>query len=74
MAKVQVGARIDAKVKKVVEAVCESRGLKMNRFIEDAILDKLEELQDVEDILPIRREPTKPFRKLLAELALDDKI
>ena len=53
--------RINERVKKAVEQVCETRGLKMNRFIEEALVDKLEELEDIEDLKKIRCEPTKPL-------------
>ncbi len=46
----QLATRISAEVKKALERVCDERGLKMSRFIEDAILDKLEELEDIEDL------------------------
>jgi hypothetical protein len=44
---VQLNARIDAAVKKVVEEYCRSHGLLINRFVQDALVDRLEELQDV---------------------------
>lgn len=74
MPKTQLATRIDARVKEAIERVCESRGLKMNRFIEDALLDKLEELQDIEDLKAIRCEPTRPLSELLADLKLDGEI
>ena len=61
MSQIQLATRIDAEVKKAVETLCESRGLKMNRFIEDALIDKLEELEDTEDLARIRFEPTRPL-------------
>lgn len=74
MAKTQLATRIDERVKEAIERVCESRGLKMNRFIEDALLDKLEELEDIEDLKAIRCEPTRPLSELLADLKLDGEI
>jgi len=74
MAQVQIATRIDARVKKAVEAVCETRGLKMNRFIEDALVDKLEELEDIEDLKRIRCEPTRPLSEVLESLKLDGKL
>lgn len=74
MTRVQMAARIDGRIKKAVSKLCELRGLKMNRFVEEALLDKLEELQDIEDLKTIRREPTRPFEDVLAELKLDGKI
>ena len=74
MAQVQLATRIDARVKKALEQVCESRGLKMNRFIEDALIDKLEELEDIEDLKRIRCEPTRPLSAILEDLKLDGKV
>ena len=51
--------------------ICESRGLKMNRFIEEALLDKLEELEDVEDLRTLLCEPTRPLTEILKDLKLD---
>jgi len=74
MGQAQLATRIDARVKKAVERVCESRGLKMNRFIEEALLDKLEELEDIEDLKSIRCEPTRALADVLADLKLDGKL
>ena len=43
----QLAARIDARVKEAVEEYCRAKGLKMNRFIETALLDRLEEIEDI---------------------------
>ena len=67
----QIATRIDARVKKAVLRVCKARGLKMNRFVEDALLDKLEEIDDIEDVKQIRFEATRPLADLLADLGLD---
>jgi hypothetical protein len=72
MAQTQLATRVDARVKKAVEEVCNTRGLKMNRFIEDALIDKLEELEDIEDLRKILCEPTRPFAEILRELKLDE--
>lgn len=68
MEMVQLATRIDSRVKKAVEDVCRLRGLKMNRFIEDALVDKLEELQDVDDLKRIRCEPSRPLEDVLRDL------
>jgi predicted HicB family RNase H-like nuclease len=44
MAQAQLATRIDERVKKAIEKVCRARGEKMNHFIQEALLDKLEEL------------------------------
>jgi hypothetical protein len=71
MAQTQLATRIDDRVKKAVEEVCNVRGLKMNRFIEDALIDKLEELEDIEDLVKIRREPSRPLADILRDLNLE---
>lgn len=74
MAQVQLATRIDRRVKKAIEMTCEARGLKISRFVENALIDKLEELSDIEDITKIRREPTRPLEDVIRELGLDDEI
>ena len=71
MATVQINARIDAALKKALEEYCRARGVVMNHFIQEAILDRLEEMEDVEDLRSIRHEPTRPLSEVLAELKLD---
>jgi hypothetical protein len=74
MSTVQISARIDRRLKRVLDEVCRSRGIVMNHFIQEAVLDRLEELQDVEDLKAIRHEPTRPLAEVLAELKLDGSI
>lgn len=74
MPQTQLATRVDERVKRAVEAVCEARGLKMNRFIEDALVDKLEELEDIEDLKAIRCETTRPLGELIRDLGLDDEL
>jgi len=74
MSQVQLAARIDARVKDAMDRLCDARGLKMNRFVEDAIVDKLEELEDIEDLKAIRHEPTRPLSAVLKDLGLDGKL
>ena len=71
MATVQINARIDAALKKALDEYCRSRGIVMNHFIQEAILDRLEEMEDVEDLKALRHEPTRPLSEVLAELKLD---
>ena len=40
----------------------------------EALLDRLEEFEDIEDLKAIRHEPTRPFAELLAELGLDGPV
>jgi hypothetical protein len=74
MAQVQLATRIDSRVKKAIEITCEEHGLKIGRFVENALIDKLEELADIEDIKNIRREPTRPLADVIRSLGLDGKI
>ena len=71
MATVQINARIDARLKKALEEFCRSRGIVMNHFIQEAILDRLEEFEDIEDLKALRHEPTRPLSEVLADLKLD---
>ena len=70
----QLATKIDANVKDALDSFCEERGFKMNRFIEDAILDKLEEYEDVSDIRKLRNESFKPLSSILKELEKSGKI
>ncbi len=74
MAIVQINARIDAALKKALERYCRSRGIVMNHFIQEAIIDRLEELEDVEDLKALRHEPTRPLSEVLSELNLDGSL
>jgi hypothetical protein len=74
MALTQIATRIDSRVKKAIEKTCDARGLKISRFVEDALIDKLEELADIEDIRKIRREPTRPLKDVIHDLGLDGAI
>lgn len=74
MAQTQLATRVDERVKRAIEAVCEARGLKMNRFIEEALIDKLEELEDIEELKSIRCESTRPLSDLIKDLGLDGEL
>jgi plasmid stability protein len=68
MATVQINARIDSELKKALEEYCRSRGVVMNHFIQEAILDRLEQLEDAEDVERARNEKTRPLSEVLKEL------
>mgnify|MGYP002064418269 FL=1 len=74
MGTVQISARVDPALKNAVENYCRSRGIIMNHFIQEALLDRLEELEDSEDLKKIRHEPSRPLSDVLAELKLDGKL
>lgn len=71
MANVQISARVDPALKKAIDEYCRTRGIVLNHFVQEALIDRLQELEDVEDLKKIRREPTRPLAEILAELELD---
>ena len=68
MAVKQLASKIDEKIKDALDSFCEERGLKINRFLEDAILDKLEEYEDVSDLKKLRQDSFKSLEEVLKEL------
>ena len=74
MATVQISARIDETLKNAIEDYCRSRGIVINHFIQEALLDRLEELEDAEDLKALRHEPARPLAEVLRELKLDGKL
>ncbi len=71
MATVQISARVDPALKRAIDEYCRSRGIVVNHFVQEALIDRLEELEDVEDLKSIRHEKTRPLAAILAELDLD---
>lgn len=74
MATAQIAVRVDARLKRAVDAACRARGVKLTRFVQDALLDKLEEIADAEDLPALRKEPTRPLRDLIRDLGLDGEV
>ena len=74
MATVQLNARIDEKLKAAVDEYCKQEGVVLNHFVQHALLDRLEELKDIEDLKSIRHEPTRPLGDLISELGLDGEL
>lgn len=72
MPTVQVNVRIDVAIRKALDDYCRRHGVVRNHFIQDALIDRLEELEDIEDLTRIRHEPTRPLSDVLADLDLDD--
>jgi hypothetical protein len=70
----QLATKIDENIKDALDAFCEEKGFKINRFIEDAIIDKLEEYEDVSDLRKLRNESFKPFAEVLKELKASGKL
>jgi hypothetical protein len=71
MALTQIAVRVDGRLKRAVDEACRARGMKLSRFVQEALLDKLEELADVEDLPRLRREPTRALRDIVRDLGLD---
>jgi hypothetical protein len=71
MEMVQISARVDPALKKAVEDYCRSRGVLMDHFIQEALIDRLEELEDAEALKTIGHEPTRPLSEVLTELKLN---
>ena len=74
MAAKQLATKIDENIKDALDDFCESRGFKINRFIEDAILDKLEEYEDLSELRKLRNESFKSLDDVVAELKESGKL
>jgi uncharacterized protein (DUF1778 family) len=74
MAVSQIAVRVDGRLKRAVDEACRARGVKLTRFVQEALLDKLEEMADAEDLPRLRREPTRPLRDLIRDLGLDGEV
>lgn len=74
MSDAQLATRIDSKIKNALDRVCKARGVKMNRFIEEAVLDKLEEMEDSEDLQALRRETFRPLSGIIQDLKAHGKL
>ena len=68
---VQVNVRVNVAVKRAVESYCRPRGVAMNHFVQEALVNRLEELEDTEDLRDIRREPTRPLADVLRDTTLE---
>lgn len=70
----QIAVRVDGRLKRAVDEACRARGVKLTRFVQEALLDKLEEMADLEDVPRLRREPSRPLRDLIRDLGLDGEL
>ena len=57
-----------------MERYCKSHGIVINHFVQEALFDRLEELEDVEHLKRIRHEPTRPLAEVLKELKLNGEV
>lgn len=63
MTTVQINASVDESLKIALERYCRSRGIVMDHFIQEALLDRLEELEDIEDVHRIATSQLDGFRR-----------
>ncbi len=70
----QLATKIDEKVKDALDQFCEQKGLKIGRFVEDAILDKLEEYEDLSDLKKLRQESFRSLEEILKDLKSSGKL
>lgn len=68
---IQLATRVSPKTKKVLNKICKMHGLVMSRFVEEAILDKIEEFVDISELEKLRQEKTRSFKEVIKELKLD---
>ena len=64
----QLATKIDETIKDALDFFCEERGLKINRFLEDATLYKIEEYEDISSIRKLKKEKSRDFNSVLKEL------
>jgi hypothetical protein len=74
MAAKQLATKIDENIKDALDSFCEEKGLKINKFLEDAILDKLEEYEDISDLRKLRKESFRSFEDVMKELKDSGKL
>jgi hypothetical protein len=74
VSQVQLATKIDKNIKNSLVDVCEERGLKIGRFLEEAILDKLEEFEDVSELRALRCEKFRAFADVVKELKKSGKL
>lgn len=70
----QLATKIDGQIKDALDTFCEQRGLKINKFLEEAILDKLEEFEDISELRKLRKENFRPLEDVLKELKANGKL
>ena len=68
MATVLIGATIKETLKTAIERYCKSHGIVVDHFIQEALFDRLEELQDIEDLEQVRHELTRPLAEVLQDI------
>lgn len=72
--KVQLATKIDTEVKQSLDSYLNLSGITLSRFVENAIIDKLEELEDVQDYMTRRNDPLVSLSKVIKDLKSHGKI
>ena len=70
----QLATKIDEQVKDALDAFCEEKGLIMKRFLEEAILDKIEEYEDLGDLRKLRSESFRSLDSVIKGLKKSGKL
>ena len=70
----QLATKIDAEVKDALDKVLDQMGIKLSKFVEAAILDKLEELEDLADINSRKSEDEKSLDEVIGGLRKSGKL
>ena len=70
----QLATKIDAEVKDSLDRVLDQMGIKLGKFVESAILDKLEELEDLADINSRKSEADKSLDEVIGGLKKSGKL
>lgn len=70
----QLATKIDENIKDALDSFCEEKGLKINKFLEEAILDKLEEYEDISDLRKLRKESFRSFDDVMKDLKNSGKL
>ncbi len=70
----QLATKIDAEVKDSLDKILDQMGLKLSKFVEAAILDKLEELEDLADINSRKSEDDKSLDEVIGGLRKSGKL
>ena len=73
-AKKQLAAKIDEDIRNSLDTFCRSQGIEIAHFIEDAILDKLEEFEDVSELKELRKESFKTMAFVKKNLKKSGKL
>ena len=74
METVQISARIEPPLKAAIASYCRASGMVMNQFVREALIDRLEELEDIESVKNTLSEPTRPLSEVLRKMRPDGRV